>query len=80
MHCHSATELPLSSRIVPRKPFAKFMTTTQLSKLPTPVALVDTQRMQANINTMQNRMNALGVALRPHVMVFRNVIVFCLWI
>ena len=43
------------------------MTTTQLSKLPTPVALVDTQRMQANIVTMQNRMNALGVALRPHV-------------
>jgi len=67
MHCHSATALPLSSRIVSRKPFAKFMTTTQLSKLPTPVALVDTQRMQANIDTMQNRMNALGVALRPHV-------------
>jgi len=38
-----------------------------LAALPTPAALVDGGRMQRNIETMQWRMNALGVALRPHV-------------
>ncbi len=38
-----------------------------LQDLPTPAALVDTQRMQRNIARMQMRMNALGVAFRPHV-------------
>jgi D-serine deaminase-like pyridoxal phosphate-dependent protein len=38
-----------------------------LQDLPTPAALVDTQRMQRNIERMQTRMNALGVAFRPHV-------------
>ena len=38
-----------------------------LSELSTPCALVDTQRMQANIDRMQQRMNALGVRFRPHV-------------
>ncbi len=33
----------------------------------TPAALIDTARMQRNINTMQDRMNSLGVKLRPHV-------------
>jgi D-serine deaminase-like pyridoxal phosphate-dependent protein len=40
---------------------------TQLSDLNTPAALVDTARMQRNIALMQSRMNALGVAFRPHV-------------
>ncbi len=40
---------------------------TLLSELSTPCALVDTQRMQANIDRMQQRMNALGVRFRPHV-------------
>jgi D-serine deaminase-like pyridoxal phosphate-dependent protein len=40
---------------------------TQLADLNTPAALVDTERMQHNITLMQSRMNALGVAFRPHV-------------
>ena len=39
----------------------------KLESLSTPAALVDAVRMQRNIDTMQQRMNALGVALRPHV-------------
>ncbi|MGA8514399.1 MAG: DSD1 family PLP-dependent enzyme [Burkholderiaceae bacterium] len=39
----------------------------QLQDLPTPTALVDTQRMAHNIARMQTRMTALGVAFRPHV-------------
>lgn len=39
----------------------------QLQDLPTPAALVDTERMQRNIQRMQQRTNALGVAFRPHV-------------
>jgi D-serine deaminase-like pyridoxal phosphate-dependent protein len=42
-------------------------TLTRLSDLDTPAALVDTVRMQRNIARMQDRMNALGVAFRPHV-------------
>lgn len=38
-----------------------------LEDLPTPAALIDTVRMQRNIERMQQRMNALGVAFRPHV-------------
>jgi D-serine deaminase-like pyridoxal phosphate-dependent protein len=38
-----------------------------LQDLPTPAAIVDTQRMARNIARMQSRMNALGVAFRPHV-------------
>jgi D-serine deaminase-like pyridoxal phosphate-dependent protein len=38
-----------------------------LSELSTPAALVDIARMQRNIERMQTRMNALGVAFRPHV-------------
>ncbi|HKP66638.1 MAG TPA: DSD1 family PLP-dependent enzyme [Casimicrobiaceae bacterium] len=37
------------------------------SNLDTPSALIDTRRMQANIDRMQQRMNALGVRFRPHV-------------
>ncbi|QXG42857.1 DSD1 family PLP-dependent enzyme [Pseudomonas viridiflava] len=33
----------------------------------TPVALIDVSRMQHNIQRMQQRMNNLGVRLRPHV-------------
>nr|WP_074454583.1 DSD1 family PLP-dependent enzyme [Pseudomonas viridiflava] len=35
--------------------------------LDTPVALIDVSRMQHNIQRMQQRMNKLGVRLRPHV-------------
>ena len=38
-----------------------------LQDLTTPAALVDTRRMQRNIERMQQRMNTLGVAFRPHV-------------
>ncbi|WP_038822090.1 alanine racemase, partial [Pseudomonas syringae] len=38
-----------------------------LSSLDTPVALLDMPRMQRNIQRMQQRMNELGVRLRPHV-------------
>ncbi|WP_341908993.1 DSD1 family PLP-dependent enzyme [Polaromonas sp. YR568] len=38
-----------------------------LQDLNTPAALVDTARMQRNITRMQQRMNSLGVAFRPHV-------------
>ena len=40
---------------------------TTLSQIDTPAALVDRARMQANIERMQRRMNALGVRFRPHV-------------
>lgn len=39
----------------------------QLTELSTPAAVVDTAAMRANIARMQTRMNALGVAFRPHV-------------
>jgi D-serine deaminase-like pyridoxal phosphate-dependent protein len=38
-----------------------------LHELPTPAALVDAAQMQRNIDRMQQRMNTLGVAFRPHV-------------
>ena len=38
-----------------------------LIDLPTPAALIDVERMQRNIDRMQQQMNSLGVAFRPHV-------------
>jgi D-serine deaminase-like pyridoxal phosphate-dependent protein len=40
---------------------------TGIHDLDTPAALIDTRRMQGNIDRMQQRMNALGVSFRPHV-------------
>ena len=40
---------------------------SRLCDLDTPAALVDIDRMRRNIARMQDRMNALGVAFRPHV-------------
>ena len=40
---------------------------TSIREIETPAALVDVQRMQANISRMQARMTALGVKFRPHV-------------
>jgi len=40
---------------------------TTIPDLDTPAALVDTRCMQANIDRMQARMDALGVKFRPHV-------------
>ena len=37
-----------------------------LNAISTPAALIDVRRMQANIRRMQEHMDALGVALRPH--------------
>jgi D-serine deaminase-like pyridoxal phosphate-dependent protein len=37
-----------------------------LNAIPTPAALIDVRRMQANIRRMQEHMNTLGVAFRPH--------------
>lgn len=39
----------------------------RIADLDTPAALIDTERMRNNIACMQQRMNALGVAFRPHV-------------
>jgi D-serine deaminase-like pyridoxal phosphate-dependent protein len=39
----------------------------RLADIPTPAALVDEARMASNIARMQERMNALGASLRPHV-------------
>ena len=38
-----------------------------IQTLETPAALIDAQRMQRNLDRMQQRMNALGVNFRPHV-------------
>jgi len=43
------------------------MKTPNIADLDTPAALIDQQRMQANIDRMQTRMNQLGVKFRPHV-------------
>ena len=40
---------------------------TRFAALATPAALLDRQRLQRNINRLQQRMAALGVRLRPHV-------------
>ncbi|MEJ8846010.1 DSD1 family PLP-dependent enzyme [Variovorax rhizosphaerae] len=40
---------------------------TGLLELNTPAAVVDTARMEHNIERMQTRMEALGVSFRPHV-------------
>jgi D-serine deaminase-like pyridoxal phosphate-dependent protein len=40
---------------------------TRIPDLVTPAALIDLGRMRRNIDRMQRRMNALGVAFRPHV-------------
>lgn len=42
-------------------------TLMSLASLQTPAALIDEARMLRNIDRMQQRMNALGVAFRPHV-------------
>ncbi len=41
--------------------------THPLAPLDTPAAIIDVARMQANITRMQQRMDTLGVTLRPHV-------------
>jgi threo-3-hydroxy-D-aspartate ammonia-lyase len=38
-----------------------------LQNIATPAALIDSQKMQANIARMQSRMDKLGVRFRPHV-------------
>ncbi|MFC6673691.1 DSD1 family PLP-dependent enzyme [Marinobacterium aestuariivivens] len=40
---------------------------TTLQELDTPTALIDTRRMQRNIERMQERVKTLGVRFRPHV-------------
>ncbi len=40
---------------------------TRMVDISTPAALIESARMDANIARMQERMNALGVAFRPHV-------------
>src|SRR5262249_40628179 len=41
--------------------------TTSLHDLETPALVLDTDRMDANIARMREKMQALGVTLRPHV-------------
>lgn len=53
---------------VPRSAFNQVLhMTPSLLLLETPAAVIDVARMQANIDRMQQRMNRLGVRLRPHV-------------
>lgn len=40
---------------------------TRIRELSTPAAVIDTERMQRNIDRMQGRMSNLGVSFRPHV-------------
>src|SRR5262249_10686901 len=40
---------------------------TSVADLETPAALIDIERMQRNITRMQQHVDALGVAFRPHV-------------
>ena len=40
---------------------------TRIHELSIPAAVIDTQRMQHNIDRMQKRMSELGVRFRPHV-------------
>ncbi len=44
-----------------------------LDQISTPAALVDMSALRGNIARMQTRMNALGVALRPHVKTAKSV-------
>src|SRR5436190_15780368 len=39
----------------------------KIDGLNTPAALIDLERMQRNVRRMQERMDVLGVAFRPHV-------------
>ncbi len=41
--------------------------TLRLADIPTPAAMIDEARMMRNIARMQERMDALGARLRPHV-------------
>lgn len=44
-----------------------------LADLDTPALLVDRRRLEANLRQMQDRADALGVALRPHVKTHKSV-------
>jgi D-serine deaminase-like pyridoxal phosphate-dependent protein len=59
----------MSSVVSPNAPAAPTRrdTAPALEALDTPAALIDVARMDANIARMQRRMDALGVAFRPHV-------------
>lgn len=43
------------------------MTLESLKTIDTPAAIIDVAKMTANIDSMQQRMNAFGVKFRPHV-------------
>lgn len=49
------------------------MTLDNLNALDTPAALIDVQKMQANIASMQARMNTFGVRFRPHVKTTKSI-------
>ena len=46
---------------------------TRVAGLPTPCLLVERNKLQANIDRMNDRANELGVALRPHVKTHKSV-------
>jgi D-serine deaminase-like pyridoxal phosphate-dependent protein len=48
---------------------------TTLADLPTPVLILDRQRLQANIARMQARAKELGVTLRPHLKTAKSAMV-----
>lgn len=47
--------------------------TTAFDSLETPAAIIDVEKMQKNIASMQGRMNALGVKFRPHVKTTKSI-------
>ena len=46
---------------------ATIRTMHPLDTLDTPAAVLDVARLQHNLTHMQQRISALGVALRPHI-------------
>ncbi len=48
---------------------------TTLADLPTPVLILDRQRLQANVARMQARAKQLGVSLRPHLKTAKSAMV-----
>ena len=49
------------------------MAVTTLNDLPTPCLVLDADRMERNIARLRQRLDGLGVALRPHLKTAKSV-------
>ncbi|MBB4482813.1 DSD1 family PLP-dependent enzyme [Rhizobium etli] len=54
-------------------PAARLMATTTLEALETPCLVLDTGRMDRNITRLRNRLDGLGVSLRPHLKTAKSI-------